>query len=154
MAFNSLSRDHGSPPRSWPETPSWLSMTYFQLPLSGSQEIRAAKESSGEEDVLSTPSLGITQRTAVGSCPATDFQLPLSGSLNRSRLHLLRKERETFNSLSRDHRHILHPDFSRLPLHLSTPSLGITIILPGLWSALQAALSTPSLGITCEAKAF
>jgi len=76
---------------------------------------------------LSTPSLGIT--TSTSCTPA--------GS-------------RAFNSLSRDHAVTPGPNLAT-PSSLSTPSLGITIVLESHWTVVKyRSLSTPSLGITRE----
>ena len=101
--------------------------------------------------LLSTPSLGITQRStlchrfATGIC----FQLPLSGSRHDSDLLTVVQHRRTFNSLSRDHCLLVEPETRNL-FPLSTPSLGITDDPRVGRENRRVLLSTPSLGITWQ----
>ena len=77
-------------------------MTAFQLPLSGSHVDGVDGAGLGADGaVLSTPSLGITEKSRASRNEATDFQLPLSGSQLFDDESLCSEE--AFNSLSRDH---------------------------------------------------
>jgi len=76
MAFNSLSRDHL--PREYVIALDQL-VKDFQLPLSGSPK-NAVSGAIEQLDILSTPSLGITQRLLNSLAALDRFQLPLSGS--------------------------------------------------------------------------
>ena len=78
---------------------------------------------------LSTPSLGITYARSKCRCSCHEkvFQLPLSGSRDHnSSSELISPALFAFNSLSRDHRLVIHAIISLIHYRLSTPSLGIT----------------------------
>jgi len=102
----------------------------FQLPLSRSQALWSVSCLS-DRRILSTPSLGIT-------------------GLKR-RWFLLKLLIVTFNSLSRDHYHLVEEKYLaeyifQLPLSGSHPHLDTVI------TSRRDYLSTPSLGITCRAR--
>jgi hypothetical protein len=103
---------------------------------------------TGVRAQLSTPSLGITNRSL--STPVAPLSPPFN-SLSRDRRLIIKRSNNDmtnpFNSLSRDHNATPQPPKLIWTRTLSTPSLGITLRIPSSRRSGRN-LSTPSLGIT------